>query len=105
MSANYSKAWFEYFRADAKADETAHAYIASYVEDPTSAVTVRAYEAAITARRKAFAAEDYAEAVTEGADPESLREALADLSMRAAEAKREAEREIRRRFGSKGAGR
>jgi hypothetical protein len=102
MSVNYSKAWFAYFRADANADEAAHAYIAAYVEDPTSAVTVRAYEAAVTARRKAFAAEDYAEAVTEGTEPDSLQEALADLSKRAAEAKREAEREVRRRSGLKG---
>jgi len=102
MSANYSKSWFAYFRADAEADMAADAYIAAYIEDPASTITASAYQAAVTARRKAIAAEDYAEAVTEDTEPGGLAEALKDLSRRAAEAKREAEREMRRRARSNG---
>jgi hypothetical protein len=104
MSANYSKSWFAYFRADAEADMAADAYIAAYID--ASTITASAYQAAVTARRKAIAAEDYAEAVTEDTEPGGLHEALLiDLSRRAAEAKREAEREKRRRARSSGGSR
>jgi fatty acid-binding protein DegV len=102
MSITYSEAWLAYFRADQAVDDAIADYYAARREDPNSIATARAYDAAIAAMRKAFAAEDLAEAITEGADSEEIEQAISDLSFKAAEAKREAEREVRRRAGLKG---
>lgn len=95
MSA-YDRAWFEYFRADQAADQAIDTYWDSHREDPSSIATARAYDAAIIAVRRKFAAERLAEGVTAGTSNAEMARAVAVLNSRFEDAKREAELEVRR---------
>jgi hypothetical protein len=97
MSTAYSTSWFDYFRADAEADEAIALYRELRADDPNSVATARAYDAAIMALRKSFAAQDVAEAITVGEDSDELEAAFVNSSRRAAEIKQEAAREVLRR--------
>lgn len=95
---SYANAWFEYFRADSAADDAIAAYRKAYHEDgPEHVITARAYDAAIMAMRKSIAAENLAEAITDGSDSSEMEDAVTYLRQKADEVRREAEREIMRR--------
>ena len=97
MTSEYPKAWFTYFRTDAAFDAAKEAYFSAVDEDPNGAATDALYRAAVAALRKKYAAEEYAETVTAGLESDDLKAAIDELAREAAEARKEAERELKRR--------